>query len=103
MKGTMQVFFKILTGDSISVKLSDVLKNEKVVNVIKTNFGKGIRGAVINIQNECELTIEKENVIHNIEIQKKDFQDAMSFVEEYIEENKLNKKDFPVEIVDIKI
>lgn len=105
MKGNMKVFFKFVTGESIMVKLSEVLKNEKVINVIKNNFGKNIRGATVELEgdNDCHLLIEKKSEIYEIEIPKKDFQDAMSFVEEYVDEKKLNKKGHQLEIVDISI
>ena len=103
MEGTLKVFFKIINGAGVTVELSEILKNEKVVNVIKNNFAKGIRGAVIHQSCDCKITIEKESPVYEIEIPKKDFQDAMSFVEEYVDEHKLNKKNHQIEIVDIKV
>jgi len=104
MEGNMTIYFRILTdGGTKKIKLSEILVNEKVKNTIKTNFAKGMRGAEILDFKDCDVIIGKENKIYEIEIPKKDFQDAMSFVEEYVENKKLNKKQEQIEIVDFKI
>ncbi len=105
MTGEMNVKFKVTKGNSSKeVKLSEILKSEKVLKAIKSEFGKDVRGGEILVQEVSgKILIEKPVEIYELTIPKKDFMDAITFVEEHAQgKGLLRAKDSQVEIVDIK-
>jgi len=101
MQGELKILFRVMVEDQKTIKLSEILNDEKCVKMIKSKYMKGVRNAEILDYEDIDILIGKKSEIHEIVIPKKDFQDAMSFVEEYAEQKKLTKKDEQLEIVDI--
>jgi len=103
MKGKMQVNYKMLCDSDVmlEVKLSEVLKNEKVAKVIKSEFAKGLRNISIHSAEDLTLEISTSKEIFSFEAEKKDFADLIELAEEDAKAHKRIKKGCAgVEIVD---
>ncbi len=106
MNGTIMVTYKILCNADLNkeVSISELLLNEKVAKVIKSEFAKGFRN--INILPSLEQSsfkIETIKELHSFEVQKDDFADILSLAEEDAASKKLIKKDCDrVELINIE-
>ena len=106
MKGTILVTYKILCKADLNKELSlnDLLTNEKIVKIIKSEYAKGFRNLVLNAEpNESIIKIETQKELHTFEVLKDDFADILELAEEDAQNKKLIKKDCErVELVDIE-
>ncbi len=105
MKGTMKVNYKMLCDSDVfqEIDLHTILKNEKVVKVIKSEFAKGLRNISISASNNVKVEISTEKVLFEFEAEKKDFADLIELAEEDAKEHKRSKKGCSgIEIVDFK-
>jgi len=106
VNGNIEVTYKVVTQKDLNLTLSleELLKNEKIVKLIKSEFAKGYRN--IDIKTDTELNdkfkIETIKEHYTFVILKDDFADIISFAEEDATTKKLLKKDSFVELVDIK-
>lgn len=106
MNGNIEVTYKVVTEKDLNLSLSleELLKNEKVVKVIKSEFAKGYRN--IDIINDSELSaklrLETIKEHHSFSVLKDDFADIINLAEDDATSKKLIKKDCFVELVDIK-
>jgi hypothetical protein len=107
MDGKIMVTYKILckTDFNLEITLEQLLENEKVAKVIKSEFAKGLRNIDFAAKNhDCKLTIETQKEIYQFEAFKDDFADLVSLAEEDATTRKLYKKDcIGIELVDIEI
>ena len=107
MDGKIMVTYKILhkTDFNLDITLEQLLSNEKIEKVIKSEFAKGIR----NIDFSCKdtnmkLKLETKKELYQFEALKDDFADLLSLAEEDATTKKLYKKDsVGIELVDIEI
>ncbi len=106
MKGTILVTYKILCKADLNKELSlnDLLTNEKIAKIIKSEYAKGFRNLVLNAEpNESIIKIETQKELHTFEVLKDDFADILELAEEDAQNKKLIKKDCErVELVDIE-
>ena len=106
MDGTIMVTYKILCNSDLNKELTinDLLLNEKVIKVIKSEFAKGFRNITLNSSNlESSLKIETQKELHTFEVSKDDFADILSLAEDDASSKKLIKKDCDrVELIDIE-
>jgi len=103
MRGSMKVKYKMLCDSDIQMELnlSEVLKNEKVAKVIKSEFAKGLRNLDVLTYENIKIEISTIKSIHEFEADKKDFADLIELAEENAKEHKRVKKGcLGVEIVD---
>jgi len=106
MKGTMNITYKVLcqkdTNKEISIEA--LLNNEKVLKVIKSEFGKGIRNLTLTSDDKAALlTLATEKELYQFEVSKNDFADILDLAEDDAKSRKLLKKECDrVEIVDIE-
>jgi len=106
VNGNIEVIYKVVTQKDLNLSLSldELLKNEKVVKVIKSEFAKGYRN--IDIVSDSELSgkfrLETVKEHHTFSILKDDFADIINLAEDDATSKKLIKKDCFVELVDIK-
>jgi len=106
MKGTMNITYKVLcqkdTNKEISIEA--LLNNEKVLKVIKSEFGKGIRNlTLISDDKAALLTLATEKELYQFEVSKNDFADILDLAEDDAKSRKLLKKECDrVEIVNIE-
>jgi hypothetical protein len=100
------VTYKILCKSDLNktVTLQELLSNEKVAKVIKSEFAKGIRNiALLSTTQEATLKLETQKELHHFEVNKDDFADILVLAEEDAAKNKLFKKDCDrVELIDIQ-
>ncbi|SFV66542.1 hypothetical protein MNB_SM-4-1213 [hydrothermal vent metagenome] len=106
MKGTILVTYKILCKADLNKELSlnDLLTNEKIAKIIKSEYAKGFRNLVLNAQpNDSIIKIETQKELYTFEVLKDDFADILDLAEEDALNKKLIKKDCErVELVDIE-
>lgn len=106
MKGNMTITYKVLcqkdTNKEITVET--LLSNEKVLKVIKSEFGKGIRNLMLTSDDKAALlTLATEKELYRFEVSKNDFADILDLAEDDAKSRKLMKKECDrVEIVDIE-
>lgn len=106
MNGNIEVIYKIVSENdlNLSINLEDLLKNEKIVKAIKSEFAKGYRNIEIKSSSlvNGEFKIETIKEEYSFTILKDDFADIISLAEEDATSKKLLKKDCFVELVDIR-
>ena len=103
MKGNMQIKYKMLCDNDVymEIALADILKNEKVAKIIKSEFAKGLRNISITAEENVKIEIASSKEIYDFEADKKDFADLIELAEEDAKEHKRIKKGCAgVEIVD---
>ena len=103
MKGTMKVKYKMLCDSDVhlEIELQDILQNEKVAKVIKSEFAKGLRNTSIISTENTKVEIATSKEIFEFEAEKKDFADLIELAEEDAKEHKRIKKGCAgIEIVD---
>ena len=105
MKGNMNITYKILCQKDTNkeITIEALLNNEKVLKVIKSEFGRGLRNLVLNSDDkEALLTLATEKELYQFEVSKNDFADILDLAEDDAKSRKLLKKECDrVEIVDI--
>lgn len=105
MNGIIKITYKILCSADLNKKvlLSELLLNEKIAKVIKSEFAKGFRN--INLATDYEeasLNIETDKEFYSFEVTKDDFADILVLAEEDAVSKKLLKKGCDrIELVDI--
>ncbi len=105
MEGTMVVTYKILCDTDLNqeILLHDLLKNEKIVKAIKSEFAKGYRNITLSSNTDASIKLKTEKELHKVEVSKNDFADLLALAEEDARNNKLLKKGCErIEIVDIE-
>ncbi|MDF1878077.1 hypothetical protein JHD46_00330 [Sulfurimonas sp. SAG-AH-194-C20] len=106
MKGTILVTYKILCKADLNkeLTLNDLLSNEKIAKIIKSEYAKGFRNLILNAEpNESVIKIQTQKELHTFEVQKDDFADLLDLAEEDAQNKKLLKKECErVELVDIE-
>jgi len=106
MNGKIMVRYKILCNTDINneVLIGELLANEKVLKIIKSEYAKGTRNIEISSDSiECAVKIATQKEVHSFEAQKDDYADLLVLAEEDATNKKLLKKDCDrVELVDIE-
>ena len=105
MDGKIMVTYKILCdGDlDLEIALKDLLENEKIARVIKSEFAKGYRNISLHASENPKVAIKTSKELHTVEVSKNDFADLLSLAEEDANNKKLLKKECArVELVDIE-
>ncbi|RLA78512.1 MAG: hypothetical protein DRG78_14910 [Epsilonproteobacteria bacterium] len=106
MNGTIMVTYKILCKADLNkeILIDELLLNEKVAKIIKSEFAKGFRN--INLlakSSDAKLIMETTKEHHSFEVAKDDFADILVLAEEDAASKKLFKKDCErVELIDIE-
>jgi len=106
MKGNMLITYKVLCQKDTNkvITIEALLNNEKVLKVIKSEFGKGIRNLALTSDDKSALlTLATEKELYQFEVSKNDFADILDLAEDDARSRKLLKKECDrVEIVDIE-
>jgi len=105
MTGVMMITYKVLCDTDINqeISMTELLKNEKVLKAIKSEFAKGVRNIDISSHIDNHITITSIKELHTFEVQKDDFADILVLAEEDASNKKLLKKGCSrVELVDIE-
>jgi len=106
MNGNIVVTYKILCESDLNktLRILDLMSNEKVAKAIKSEFAKGLRNIELLSENpEATLSVETTKELYTLEVSKDDFADILVLAEDDATSKKLFKKDCSrVELVDIK-
>ena len=106
MQGKLNVTYQLICDNDThkEISLKEILKNEKVIKIIKSEYAKGIRNlALSSDNNEANIILSTEKERYTFEAEKKDFADLIELAEEDAKKRKLFKKGCDaVEIVDFE-
>ena len=106
MNGKIMVSYKVLCKADVDkeILIQDLLKNEKIAKVIKSEYAKGLRNiTLLSESKEDAIKIETLKDIYSFEAEKDDYADLLVLAEEDATNKKLLKKDCDrVELVDIE-
>ena len=87
---------------SKEVSLNDLLKNEKVMKAIKSEFATGLRNLTLLAKEESTVYIKTQKEVFEFTASKNDFADLLELAEEDARKHKHFKKECDgVELVDI--
>ena len=104
MEGMMKVNYTIMCENDINeeITLTQLLSNEKVAKVIKSEFAKGLRNLTLSSADNASLYIKTEKTIYEFTVKKSDFADILELAEEDARKHKRIKKECEgIELVDI--
>ena len=99
------ITYKILCNEDINkeITLTELLANEKILKVIKSEFAKGMRNISLFSPDDGKIKIETVKELHTFEVEKDDFADILVLAEEDAQNKKLIKKSCNrIELVDIE-
>jgi len=103
MEGNMRVSYQMLCESDFmkEVPLKEILENEKVAKVIKSEFAKGVRNIALSASEDVRISVHTDKEIFEFEADKKDFADLIELAEEDARSHKRIKKGCSgVELVD---
>ena len=104
MQGKLTVTYKLICDNDTyqEISLKEILENEKLVKLLKSEFAKGVRNLTLSSPDiESKIILSSEKELYHFEAQKKDFADLIELAEEDAKKRKLFKKGCEaVEIVD---
>ena len=104
MDGMIKVNYTTLCESDVSkeVGVEELLKNEKVLKVIKSEFAKGLRNIVLSARENGIITLKTEKEQFEFVASKNDFADLLELAEEDARKHKRLKKGCDgVELIDI--
>ena len=105
MEGMIKVSYTIMCKNDVTIELTltQLLKNEKIVKAIKSEFASGLRNLSIISKQSNEIYIKSTKEVYGLEVSKNDFADLLELAEEDARKHKRFKKECDgVEIVDIE-
>ena len=104
MNGMINVSYTIMCKNDVSneVSLNDILKNEKVMKAIKSEFATGLRNLELSQKEETMVFIKTQKEVFEFSVSKDDFADLLEFAEVDAKKHKRFRKECDgVAIVDI--
>ena len=104
MQGKLDVTYKLICDNDTHKELSiqEILKNEKIIKLIKNEFAKGVRNLDITTNlDDSKVILSTKKELYKFKAQKKDFADLIELAEEDAKKRKLLKKGCEaIELVD---
>jgi len=100
----MKISYTIMCNNDVNleIKLSEILANEKVAKMIKSEFAKGLRNLTLTSNDEASLYLKTEKEVYEFTVSKNDFADILVLAEEDARKHKRIKKECEgVELVNI--
>ncbi len=104
MEGMIQVTYTILcSGDTNKeVTLQEIITNEKIVKLLKSEFTKGVRNIELLAQEKSSIVFKTQKENFELMVSKNDFADIVELAEEDAKKHKRFKKGCDgIEIVNI--
>jgi ribosomal protein S15P/S13E len=106
MQGKLNVTYQLICDNDThkEIPLKEILANEKVIKLLKSEFAKGIRNLQLSTDDaQANIIISTEKELYHFEANKKDFADLIELAEEDAKKRKLFKKGCDaVEIMDFQ-
>ncbi|HIC78527.1 MAG TPA: hypothetical protein EYP02_05025 [Sulfurovum sp.] len=103
MHGKIKVKYALICDNDThqELTLQQLLENEKVVKLLKSEFAKGVRNLSITHQGEAKIILSTKKEVFEFEVEKKDFADLIELAEEDAKVKKNFKKGCQaIEIID---
>ena len=104
MDGMMKITYTVLCESDVSkeVGLEEILKNEKVLKAIKSEFAKGLRNIKLSAGENTAVSIKTDKERYDFMASKNDFADLVELAEEDARKHKRIKKGCDgIELIDI--
>lgn len=104
VEGMIKVSYTVMCKNDVNkeVSLSQILANEKVMKVIKSEFATGLRNLALSQKEDISIFIKTEKEVFEFTASKNDFADLLELTEEDARKHKHLKKECEgVELVDI--
>lgn len=104
VEGMIKVMYTVMCQNDVNetVKLAEILANEKVQKAIKGEFAKGLRNLALSSKEDTEIYLKTNKVVYEMTVSKNDFADLVVLAEEDARKHKRLKKECDgVELVDI--
>lgn len=95
MQGKLYVTYQLLCENDVhkEISLKEIMKNEKIVKLLKSEYAKGLRNLDISVDDSsANIILETQKELFEFEADKKDFADLIELAEEDAKERKLFKK-----------
>ena len=95
MQGKLNVTYKLICDNDIhkEFSLKEILENEKIVKLLKSEFAKGIRNLELSTDAyNSTILLSTQKELYHFEAEKKDFADLIELAEEDAKKRKLFKK-----------
>ena len=106
MQGKINVTYQLVCDNDThkEISLTEILENEKIVKLLKSEYAKGVRNlAISSNDNDATVLLSSEKEFYHFEAEKRDFADLIELAEEDAKERKLFKKGCQeVALVDFK-
>ena len=95
MQGKINVTYHLICDNDTyqEVSLKEILENEKIAKLLKSEFAKGVRNLTLSSSSDdTKVILSTEKELYTFEAQKKDFADLIELAEEDAKTRKLFKK-----------
>ena len=95
MQGKLNVTYQLICDNDThkEITIDELLKNEKVIKLLKSEFAKGVRNLALSSESsEAKIVLSTEKELYHFEAEKKDFADLIELAEEDAKARKLFKK-----------
>ena len=106
MQGKLMVTYSLICDNDtyVEVSVKQILDNEKIVKLLKSEFAKGVRNLELNSSDEeAKVILNTQKELYTFKKKKKDFADLIELAEEDAKERKLFKKSCDaVQIIDFE-
>ncbi|CAA6802984.1 MAG: Unknown protein [uncultured Sulfurovum sp.] len=97
MQGKLNVTYQLVCENDVhkEVSLKEIMQNEKVIKLLKSEYAKGLRNLDISTDNtNTNIILKSQKELYEFEADKKDFADLIELAEENAKERKLFKKGY---------
>lgn len=104
MDGLINVSYTVMCKNDVSKEVSmyALLKNEKVMKAIKSEFATGLRNLALSTKEDSTVYIKTQKEVYEFTTSKNDFADLLELAEEDARTHKRFKKECDgVELVNI--
>jgi hypothetical protein len=95
MQGKLMVTYSLICDNDtyLEISMKQILENEKLVKLLKSEFLKGVRNLEISSTSpDSKIILSTDKELYTFEAKKQDFADLIELAEEDAKERKLFKK-----------
>jgi len=98
MDGKIKVTYILICDKDThkEIAIEEIVGNEKLMKLIKSEFAKGIRNLEISTHGEAKVVLKTEKELYSFVVDKQDFADLVELAEEDARANKRLKKECQV-------
>jgi len=98
MQGKIEVSYTLICDKDThkEISIDEIIGNEKIVKLLKSEFAKGIRNLEVSHNGEAKVILKTEKELYSFVVDKQDFADLVELAEEDAKAHKRLKKDCQV-------